>query len=205
MTAPPIPTTSDPVPTRELASGSSDPVVARGPPTGLATTLTGLSAVISQLHALGQRHPNHHRLHDRLAPAAAEFEALIHLLLVTADTDPAEETTLDDAPSRRPVPPHAQGKAAFLSWLSGSAPARLPLSDLDAGATAMTRLLASLSSSRHLLPPEAAAALGLPSTATVGQAVDELLLAVTAPAGLRRSPLGSGARLVLEQDDRFAV
>jgi hypothetical protein len=203
MPAPPSTTTSDPVPTLGLASGPSTPEAARGPPTGLATTLTELSAVISHLHALGQRHPSHHSLHDRLAPAAAEFEALIHILLVTADTEPAEEATPTDDRSRRPVAPHDRGEAVFLSWLSGPASDRLPLGELDANASAMMRLLAALSRSDQVLPSRTAVALGLPATASVGQAVTELLLVVTEPAGSRRGPFGSGVRFILHRDDRF--
>jgi hypothetical protein len=207
MPAPSSSTTSDSVLTLDLEAGPAAAEGARGPPASLATTLTELSAVISHLHALGQRHPSHHRLRDRLDPAAAGFEALIHVLLVTADTDPTEETTLTVDRSPRPVPRRAptRSEAVFLSWLAGPASDRLLLSDRDAPVSAMTRLLASLSGSRRVLPPKTAAAFGLPVRASLGQAVTGLLLAVTGPAGLGGDPFGSGVRLTLDQNDGFAT
>ena len=170
----------------------------------MATTLTELSAVISWLHAMRQRHPDQHPLHERLAAAVPGFEALIHLLLITEDDDSADETTsvVEQPPHPAPAPPNTASD--YLMWLSGSRSDRLGFTEAGDPESPIMRLLVSLCSSRRRLPPASAAALQLPASACVGQAVTEVLLRVSGPASHRPSSFGSGARLPRDHDVRLA-
>jgi hypothetical protein len=170
----------------------------------MATTLTELSTVISRLHAMGQRHPGQHPLHERLAPAVSGFEALIHLLLVTADGAPADETPRAvEQPSRlAPAPPHVASD--FLMWLSGSCADRLGFAEPDDPESEILRSLVVVSSSKRRLPRASAAALGLPATACVGEAVSALFLSVTGPADHGPGSFAPSVRLPRRHDGRLA-
>jgi hypothetical protein len=196
-TRPPFPTTSIVQPSPQSGSGSAPLAADLSRTAAMATTLTELSAVISWFHAIRQRHPDQQPLHERLAAAVAGFEALLHLLLITEDGDPADETTPAVERPRRV-------EADFLLWLSGSRADRPPFAEPGDPEAAIMRLLVSLSSSRRRLPRASAAALGLPASACVGQAVTGMLLRVSGEAGHRPSSFGSGVRLPRDHDVRLA-
>ncbi|MFA9431861.1 hypothetical protein [Egicoccus sp. AB-alg2] len=85
--------------------------------------------------------------------------------------------------------PHLTSRVAeraFVRWLvQPDKPDELRLGGPDAPATPLTWTLGELCTSRHTLPPIAAAVLGCEEGLSVGQAATELLLAVNDPAGPR--------------------
>jgi hypothetical protein len=154
-------------------------------PAHRAASLTDLSLMVTRVHAIRCRGGVARDLDQRLTGLIAELESLIHDLL--HDTDPASNGA---KPSTKARPAGAaertRAEAAFTAWLtSADTPDVWRLDGPDAPPVSLTRILGDLALSRRQLPTAAAAALGMPTDATLGYAAAALIVAVNDPAGPR--------------------
>ena len=161
---------------------ASTPTRLASEPLYLSGVLTDLSATVSQLRGLQQRHVGDAGLESRLRRTAVELEALISHLLHTDGSGSSPPTTPRSPAS---TPRQRAMEQAFLVWLAEPTSAdELPL-DGSEGPAPLARVLGELSLSGRVLPAETAARVGLPDGTTVGHAAAELLLVVKDPAGPR--------------------
>ncbi len=150
----------------------------------LAQALTRLSTVISQAHALRQRHSDDQTLGRDLIEIASRLESIIDCLFVdvaAADDGPGERVQRSGLAE---VP--RQYEQALLSWLySTTRPESIDLQGQSHPTVPLAQLLGRVTTSRRQLPSHISATLSWPSEATFGDLATELLVAVLDPAGPR--------------------
>ena len=193
----PLPTSSPAPPPPVTSSQPTRPTFGRGPtasvtPAQLAVSLTDLSYLVTRAHAIRSRGGVTRDLDERLAGVIAELESLIHDLLHGTGPAPDGATTPPSRVASTVAAGAADGcgrpvaEAALQAWLtSDDKPDVWQLDGPDQPPTSLTTILGELVLSHLPLPADAAAALGMPSGTTLGDAATELLLAVNDPAGPR--------------------
>lgn len=150
-------------------------------PLHLSAVLSALSATVSQIRGLQQRHVGDVELEGRLRRTATELESLISALLHTDGSGSSPPAPRSSASTPR----QWAAEQAFLVWLTKPTSAdELPVDGTE-GPEPLAQVLGELSPSERVLPAETAARIGLPDGTTVGHAAAELLLVVKDPAGPR--------------------
>ena len=176
------------------------------PPAHLAASLTDLSYLVTRVHAIRGRGGVDLDLDQRLAGVIAELESLIHDLLHDAGptSNGAKPPTRVASSGVAGASDRTRAEAAFEAWLTSDD--RLDVWQVDAPdepQTSLTVMLGELVLSRRPLPPDAAAALGMPPGTALGYAAAELVLAVNDPAGPRCRSYRSALYYLRDHDGTF--